>query len=409
MDLPIEDIFCFSLAHTLTDRSPLMLLSNFLFIFSAALAFSNWSDLQKLRRDILIPHTFPRNFSARFNDINAVIASHMQTMISDIKINVPVEIKPLFLEACANTFTQYFCSRTFAKNDRGFQQMISNFDKIFWEVNQGYAADFMPFLMPFHQKNLTRIATCAHEIREFIEEHIIEDRKEMELSDGANDYVEALIEHVNENFEPKMEWETALYALEDIVGGHSAVANFLVKVFGYIGSLPEVQHRIQQEVDETLARKPCGSAIDLGDRMKMPYTEAVVMEAIRMIASPIVPHVASKDSTIGDFFVEKDSLIFLNNYDLSMSSDLWVEPKSFKPERFIQNGHVVKPDHFLPFGAGRRSCMGYKMVQFLSFAVLTNIMQHFDMTPKPGSVHKVTVGSLAVPAKSYEMVFTERK
>lgn len=379
----------------------------------AALAFSNWSDLQKLRRDMLIPHTFPRNFSARFNDLSSIIATHMHTMIGDIKLkanpNEAIEIKPLFLEVCANTFTQYFCSRTFASNDRGFQRMISSFDQIFWEVNQGYAADFMPFLLPFHQKNLARIANCAHEIRDFIVKNIVEDRKEMDLADGANDYVEALIEHVNENFEPKMEWETALFALEDIVGGHSAVGNFLVKVFGFIGSLPEVQHRIQQEVDETLARKPCGATIDLADRMKMPYTEAVVMEAIRLIASPIVPHVANRDSTIGDYTVEKDSLIFLNNYDLSMSPDLWSEPTAFKPERFIQNGHVVKPDHFLPFGAGRRSCMGYKMVQFLSFSVLTNCLQHFDMTPKAGTVHKVTVGSLAVPTKSYEMVFTERK
>lgn len=336
-------------------------------------------------------------------------------MISDMKLktinNDAVEIKPFFLEACANTFTQYYCSRSFASNDRGFQNMISKFDKIFWEVNQGYAADFMPFLMPLHKKNLQRIADCTHEIRQFILDNIIEDRREnwCESTDGANDYVESLIEHVNLNLEPKMEWETALYALEDIIGGHSAVGNFLVKIFGYIGSLPEVQQRIQNEIDETLAGKPNGTTIELSDRVKMPYTESVIMEAIRLIASPIVPHVASRDSTIGGYFVEKDSLIFLNNYELSMSPDLWTAPTEFKPERFIQNGHVVKPDHFLPFGAGRRSCMGYKMVQFISFSVLTSCMQHFDMTPKPGTVHKVQIGSLAVPEKSYEMVFTERK
>lgn len=364
---------------------------------------------------MLIQHSFPRNFSTRFNELNIVISNQMHTMIVDMKAKSPnneaIEIKPFFLEACANTFTQYYCSRTYASNDRAFKKMISNFDKIFWEVNQGYAADFMPFLLPLHKKNLQRMQTCAHEIREFILTTIIEDRKETwtESSDGESDYVECLIDHVNNNLEPKMEWDTALYALEDIIGGHSAVANFLVKVFGYIGCLPEVQKKMQQEIDETLAKKPSGSPIDLSDRMRMPYTEAVIMEALRLIASPIVPHVASRDSTIGGYVVEKDSLIFLNNYELSMSADLWDAPTEFKPERFIQNGHVVKPDHFLPFGAGRRSCMGYKMVQFLSFSVLTSCMQQFDMSPKPGTVHKVQVGSLAVPEKSYEMVFTERK
>lgn len=231
----------------------------------------------------------------------------------------------------------------------------------------------------------------------------------MAMADGANDYVESLIEHVNQNSEPKMEWETALFALEDIIGGHSAVGNFLMKVFGFIGSLPVVQRRMQEEIDATLASKPVAVGIDLADRSRMPYTEAVIMEAIRLIASPIVPHVASKDSTIGDYFIAKDSLIFLNNHALSMSDELWESPTEFKPERFIQNGHIVRPDHFLPFGAGRRSCMGYKMVQFLSFSVLTTCMQHFDIAPPAGVVHKVAIGSLAVPVKSYEMVFTERK
>lgn len=364
---------------------------------------------------MLTQHSFPRNFSTRFNDLNAIIDGQMHTMITDMKLkasnNEAIEIKPFFLEACANTFTEYYCSRSFSSNDTAFQNMISNFDKIFWEVNQGYAADFMPFLLPFHRSNIQRMQTCTHEIREFILNNIIEDRKEnwMESIDGASDYVDSLIAHVNQNFEPKMEWETALFALEDIIGGHSAVGNFLVKVFGYIGGLPEVQKKIQKEIDDTLARKPCGSSIQLSDRMKMPYTEATIMEALRLIASPIVPHVANKDSTIGGYLVEKDSLIFLNNYDLSISPELWDEPAAFKPERFIQNGHVMKPDHFLPFGAGRRSCMGYKMVQFLSFSVLTSCMQQFDMAPKPGTVHKVQVGSLAVPAKSYEMILTERK
>lgn len=381
-----------------------------------ALAFCNWSDLQKMRRDMLTQHSFPRNYSIRYQHLNEIITNQMHTMLGDIKMHhgsgLPIEIKPIILDACANIFTQYYCSRGFASTDSHFKQMIRNFDQIFWEVNQGYAADFLPFLLPFHAKNLKRMETCTHEIRQFILENIIVDRCDhwMDCNDGHSDYVESLIGHVQQNLEPKMEWETALFALEDILGGHSATGNFLVKVFGFIGQQPEVQSKIQAEIDATLAKKTTGNthSIELSDRNQMPYTEAVIMEALRLIASPIVPHVASQDSTIGGYLIEKDSLIFLNNYNLSMSAELWDEPTKFKPERFIQNGHVVKPDHFLPFGAGRRSCMGYKMVQFLSFSVIASFMQHFDMRPPTGVEHKVAVGSLAVPEKSYEMVFTDR-
>lgn len=379
-----------------------------------------------MRREMLNQHTFPRNFSTRFQHLNEIIKNQMQTFIGDIQANrcsvvgaytspdtAAIEIKPIIMDACANIFTQYYCSRGFSSNNPKFQQMIKNYDTIFWEVNQGYAADFLPFLLPLHSKNLKRMENCAHDVRKFILENIIQDRMDTwtECNDGGQmDYVESLIDHVQRDAEPKMEWETALYALEDIIGGHSATGNFMVKVFGYIGALPEVQQKIQQEIDATLAKKRTGkcNAIELSDRSQMPYTEAVIMEALRLIASPIVPHVASQDSTIGGYFIEKDSLIFLNNYNLNMSPELWHEPNAFKPERFIQNGHIYKPEHFLPFGAGRRSCMGYKMVQLISFSILASCMQHFSMRPPANVTHKVAVGSLAVPEKSYEMIFTER-
>lgn len=363
---------------------------------------------------MLVPHSFPRNFSLRFNQLNDIITDQMQSTICDIKTkiadNQTVAIKPIVLQSCANIFTQYFCSKRFSTTDKGFLKMIYNFDKIFYEVNQGYLADFLPFLLPlFHSRNLKRMENWSHEIRQFILDNIIEDRIDTWTSSSVQkDYVDSLVDHVTQNCEPKMEWETGLFALEDIIGGHSAVGNFLVKVFGYVVQNQQVLKKIQQEVDETIACKGSDATIELTDRNQMPYTEAVIMEALRMIASPIVPHVANQNSTVGGYLVEKDTLIFLNNYELSMSEALWTNPKEFNPDRFIRDGRVFKPDFFLPFGAGRRSCMGYKLVQYLSFSILTNFAQAFDITASDGCKITVEAGNLAVDEKSYEFKFKER-
>lgn len=85
--------------------------------------------------------------------------------------------------------------------------------------------------------------------------------------------------------------------MEDIVGGHSAAANFLVKVIAFIAQYPQVQKNIQAEVDNLLNSRD-EKTILIGDRNKLIYTEATIMESLRMISSPIVPHVASQDSTI---------------------------------------------------------------------------------------------------------------
>ncbi|XP_053675558.1 cytochrome P450 307a1-like [Anopheles nili] len=366
-----------------------------------SLAFCDWSEMQRARRDMLVPHTFPRNFSARFDELNTIVVEELGQLLGGVGDATTLEIKPLVLSICANAFAQYFGSHRFEVTDGRFQQLVRNFDQIFYEVNQGYAADFLPFLLPLHRQNLRRMDRLAEEIRAIILETIIGDRYEHWAEGGEpRDYVDSLIEHVKAGHGPALEWETALFALEDIVGGHSAVGNFLVKAFGYIVQHPEVQQRIQAETDGVLERHG-RQVVELSDRGEMPYTEAVIMEALRLIASPIVPHVANRDSQIGGFSVAKDTLIFLNNYDLSMSPQLWDAPECFRPERFLQQGRVVKPDFFIPFGAGRRSCMGYRMTQLLSFSIIANLLRAYTIAPIDGHDYRVPVGSLAMPEQSY--------
>ncbi|KAL1394756.1 hypothetical protein pipiens_011719, partial [Culex pipiens pipiens] len=349
-----------------------------------SLAFCDWSETQKARRDMLIPHTFPRNFSGRFHELNNFVNDEISAMLGDVRSSETIEIKPVVLNICANVFSQYFASHRFDVENPKFQKLVKNFDQIFYEVNQGYAADFLPFLLPLHHRNLKRMDQLAEEIREIMLETIINDRYNSWVEGNTeNDYVDSLINHVKSKIGPEMEWETALFALEDIIGGHSAVGNFLVKTFGYIIQHGEVQQKIQAEVDRVL-EEGGKQFVDLSDRNQMPYTEAVIMEALRLIASPIVPHVANQDSQIGGFDVPKNTLIFLNNYDLSMSGDHWEQPEAFMPERFLQNGRLVKPDFFIPFGAGRRSCMGYRMTQLISFSIIANMLRSYTLAPLNG-------------------------
>uniref|UniRef100_A0A0C9RAF9 Spo_1 protein n=1 Tax=Fopius arisanus TaxID=64838 RepID=A0A0C9RAF9_9HYME len=375
-----------------------------------SLAFSDWSELQKTRREMLRAHTFPRSFTKRYNELNCFIAKEIEQLLSHIEssasTNVKVAIKPPILKACANIFTNYFCSRRFGDDDGEFQSLIDAFDNIFWEVNQGYAADFMPFLLPLHTRKFQKATAWAATIRRFVDKRLIGDRRSSWTEDTPEeDYVDCLINHVQSNAEPNMSWETAVFALEDIIGGHAAIGNFLVKVLGYLAPRRHVQEEAQKEIDGI---EGLGKIVGLEYRRSMPYTEAILLESIRLIASPIVPHVANRDSSVAGYKVEKDAFIFLNNYDLNMSEELWTSPQEFIPERFIKNGTILKPEYFLPFGGGRRSCMGYKMVQYLTFSIVATILKHYTLLPVDGESYHVPVCSLALPADTFKFRFEKR-
>lgn len=107
--------------------------------------------------------------------------------------------------------------------------------------------------------------------------------------------------------------------------------------------------------------------------------------------------------------MKKDTMIILNNYDLNMSPELWSVPEKFQPERFINSeGRIVKPEHFLPFSGGRRSCMGNKMVQLISFMTIASLFQSFSLKKLPGYHYKVPIGDLALPYESFQFNFEPR-
>ncbi|CAK9817139.1 Cytochrome P450 307a1 [Anthophora quadrimaculata] len=373
-----------------------------------SLAFCNWSEVQKNRREMLRAHTFPRAFSSRFNQLNGIIGEEMNVLVNHLASlsNTDVHAKPLILHSCANIFITYLCSKNFPLEHRGFRNMVENFDKVFFEVNQGYAADFLPFLMPLHHRNMARMAHWSHEIRKFVIRTIISER-----SDNWNgvvpekDYLDCLINHLKTGAEPQMSWNTTLFVMEDIIGGHSAIGNLLVKVLGFLTTRPHIQKRAQEEID---AIGLTGDFVGLENRGSLPYIEAIILETIRIIASPIVPHVANQDSSIAGYRIKKDTFIFLNNYDLNMSTDLWTSPEEFNPDRFVQNGRLLKPEHFLPFGGGRRSCMGYKLVQYLSFAILATLLKNFTIKAIPNEDYTIPIGNLALPEVTFNVRFERR-
>ena len=69
-----------------------------------------------------------------------------------------------------------------------------------------------------------------------------------------------------------------------------------MRALTFIAQNPEVQQKMQAEIEEHLGqeRSPV-----MTDRNAMKYCEATILETLRLTSSPIVPHVATQDTSIG--------------------------------------------------------------------------------------------------------------
>lgn len=159
--------------------------------------------------------------------MNDVACSEVQECINRMKSIVKTDgethLKPMIMETCANLFMLYMCSMRCSYEDVEFKKMVRSFDEIFWEINQGYAVDFLPWLSPFYASHFKNVESWAKTIRDFILKRVIDSRVEKlhEHSEDDDDFTDALLRSLSN--EENVTKNTIIFMLEDFLGGHSAI------------------------------------------------------------------------------------------------------------------------------------------------------------------------------------------
>ena len=272
--------------------------------------------------------------------------------------------------------------------------------------------------MPLFQYSpaIRNMKQASGEVRRYVEDKIIAPKK-MQDKSQTTDFLDSIMRYLegsNTDEDDALNSQSALYALEDILGGHAAVANITLRIL-YDLALEEhqgVKGQVQNQINQLMSNSAMYneeqvSLVSFEDRPSLPWVVASMHETIRKTCSPIVPHQATQDSTIEGHFVPKDAVIFVNNHSLNMSEELWEQPEEYQPSRFLtSSGTFSKPDHFTPFSMGKRSCMGYKMVHNVSFAIVANLMCHFDLRKPACPPTDLPLGMLALPPRPFEFVIS---
>ncbi|XP_004437986.1 PREDICTED: cytochrome P450 2D14-like [Ceratotherium simum simum] len=147
---------------------------------------------------------------------------------------------------------------------------------------------------------------------------------------------------------------------------------------------PDVQRRVQQEIDEVIGQ---ARRLEMGDQAHMPFTMAVVHEVQRFgdIIPLGVPHMTSRDIEVQGFLIPKGTKLITNLSSVLKDKTVWKKPFRFHPEHFLDaQGRFVKQEAFMPFSAGRRSCLGEPLARMELFLFFTCLLQRFSFSVPAG-------------------------
>ena len=202
-----------------------------------------------------------------------------------------------------------------------------------------------------------------------------------------------------------------------LFAGHETTATALTYAVWLVAGHPRVGDRLRAELDAVLD----GDAPSFADVPQLPYTEAVVEEALRLYP-PVtaVYREAREPTTVGGYRVDPGDALQLSIYQVHRDDRWWGAPESFRPERWLDDdadlpgvdpdtagedadaaafGRDDRPEYaFFPFGGGPRHCIGMRFARLelrLALATLANRLEFsqvggFDPTVKialdPGDV-----------------------
>ncbi|MFE2249136.1 cytochrome P450 [Streptomyces lavendulae] len=172
--------------------------------------------------------------------------------------------------------------------------------------------------------------------------------------------------------------------------GTETSATTLAWTFHELGRHPDVQERLQAEVDEVVGEGP----VRAEDLARLTYAHDVFQEALRLHSPLLFTRRALAPLTLGGYAIPAGAELAYSPYALHRDPALFPDPTVFDPDRWRRDAGERPRDHrYVPFGAGQHKCIGDTFAVAEILTALATVSSRWHLTPAPGvTVREVPAG-----------------
>ena len=210
-------------------------------------------------------------------------------------------------------------------------------------------------------------------MKQLIEEHLVDIDY-----DNPRDFIDVYLKQIKEDPESYNVEHLIVMCVDFFQAGAETSSTTLLWAVMFMALNPKVQEKCFTEIHEQIGERPPQT----NDTTIMVYTMATLMEIQRvgLIAESSLPHRLQKDTEVQGFKFKTGTTFIANLQKFLMDPKEFEDPKELKPERFIQNGQLIKKEMFVPFGIGKRICMGESLAKNELFIFFVRILQRLEIS-----------------------------
>ncbi|XP_038059755.1 cytochrome P450 2J6-like [Patiria miniata] len=391
----------------LSDRPPNTLIAEAMKSEGVAMASGEpWKDLRRFSLTVL------RSLGVGKSSFEEQIGQEAKALVEEMTSydGKPFDPKYLFGNAVGNVICSAVLGKRYEYSDEEFTHLMHVIHKIVNYIGSGGLLNAVPVMRVF-QRNKTDVYASFGEFRSFLLSVIASHQSEMD-PENPRDFIDVFLNEIDTNekaasngsvkangsvrtngFTPgKANPPNGLpptrhpyLTNKNIVGtianlfaaGMETTATTLHWALLYMAVYPEIQQRVQAEIDAVVGRNRLPR---MADKQELNFTQAVMLEVQRIaVVTPFgFPHAAAADTELMGFRIPKGSLLVSNFWALFRDPKVWPEPDKFKPERFLdKDGLAFKPEELIPFSTGRRSCIGEHLAKMELFVFFSFFLHQF--------------------------------
>ncbi|MFE2186478.1 cytochrome P450 [Streptomyces sp. NPDC059455] len=191
-------------------------------------------------------------------------------------------------------------------------------------------------------------------------------RRRDEEDGGATDVLGRLLQARDDQGRSMSDQEIRDELLTLLEAGLETTATGLSWAFERLMRSPDVLRRLQEE----LARGEDDS-----------YLDAVVKEVLRL--RPVITgsgRLLDRPLRLGGYEIPAGWVAIPMFSLIHQDSEAYPDPEEFRPERFLGEGAQVAQKSFLPFGGGRRYCVGAQLAMMEMKVIIREVLRRVELT-----------------------------
>ncbi|KAH7677334.1 flavonoid 3'5'-hydroxylase protein [Dioscorea alata] len=349
------------------------------------MVFSNYTPRWKLLRRLSTIHMLGNKAFTKWADVRRSEVTHMLHAMHEFsKLGKPVLVPEMLICATTNIIGRVMLSqRVFESVD----EELGKFKDVLKEVMTGAAmfniGDFVPGIGWMDLQGIKAKLVKGHrKLDDMMKRMLALHKATAKERVGCPDFIDlVLASELRDDDGEKLSDVNIRALLTNMFLAGTDTSTIIVEwALAELIKNPTILKRLQSEMDAIIGQERILQEDDISN---LPYLQAICKEALRLHAStPLsIPHYSFESCEVEGYHIPADTRLLINIWAIGRDPDIWENPLEFIPERFLPGGKAVNKEphgtdfEMIPFGAGRRICVG-KQAGMVFVQYLLGVLVH---------------------------------